>query len=502
MADRNELLQRQQALQDVYEEASTQLMEIPGVIGVGIGIKEKSGDLTEDIAFRVYVVEKKSLEDIPTEERIPETIMGFMTDVIKVYQPKLRVFVERMDTKDHRPLKGGVAIGAENVSGQGTLGWFGIRNSDSARILLTNKHVIFSDATGTSTETKKVGQASYSSFCCCECGEIGETIVGIINNNVDCAIARLDDDVNLSLILTNNATTQQISIAGSDAAIVGETVRKIGMRSGFTTGVVIDIGAVTVTPPNDPAGTPVSIIPNQILIRPDATETYEIENGKFAFSNYGDSGSVIVNGDNEIVGLLYSGDENNYSVDITFANNIANVLTALSNSGNAITLSVSPPGGRSYVASRHAIPKTPQPLTRTRLDDILARTLDGDPAANPLVQAIQDNSDEIISLINHSRPVTVTWHRKQGPSFAGAFMRSVKEPSYQIPDEINGISRQLFLNSMAAALEEYGSDRLKEAIQSYSLPVIYACIHNDSVEDIVAALHHILMPSMETAVFP
>lgn len=501
MADRDELLRRQQVLQDVYEEASTQLMGIPGVVGVGIGIKETNDELTEDIAFRVYVVEKKPLEDVPPEEQVPETIMGFKTDVIKVYQPKLRVFVEREDTKDHRPILGGIAISADGVSGQGTLGWFGTRNSDSARILLTNKHVIFNDDTGTSTDTKKVGQASYSSFCCCECGEIGETIVGIIDNNVDCAIARLDDDVNMSLLLKNNATAQQISVAGIDAAIVGETVRKIGMRSGFTTGIVIDIGAVTAPPPTDPAGTPVTIIPNQILIRPDASETYEIENGKFAFSNYGDSGSVIVNSDNEVIGLLYSGDEDNYSVDITFANNIANVLTALNNSGNAITLSVSPPGGRSYVASRVAIPKTPQPLTRTRLDDILAQTLDGDPAANPLIQAIQDNSHEIISLINHSRPVTVTWHRKQGPSFAGAFMRSIKEPSYQIPGEINGISRQLFLNSMAAALEEYGSDRLKEAVQSYSLPVIYACIHNDSVEDIVAALYQILMPSVETAVF-
>lgn len=489
MADRSELARRQQQLQEVYDAAKAQLMQIPGVVGVGIGIKETDGELTEDLAFRVYVTEKKDLSELPPEHVIPDEIMGFKTDVLKVYQPKLRVFVEREDDTNFRPLQGGIRIGAQDVSGHGTLGWFGTLNSDSSTVLLTNKHVVYSKTQETTTATKRVGQSSYSRVCCCECGEIGQTIVGIKNSDVDCAIARVDSEIAVTLILNNDNTPERISVTGTAAAVVGETVRKIGMRSSFTTGTVIDIGAVTTTPPTDPAGTTVSVIPNQILIRPVDAETYEIENGKKAFSNYGDSGSVIVNEDDEIIGLLYSGDEDNYSVDITFANNIANVLTALSNSGNAITLSVSPPGdGR----SRGRAPRT-QPVRRpmlpgTQFDELLERAFGSDPAQEPIVRAARANFDEIMTLINGSRPVTVVWHRKQGPAFAGVFMRSLKEPAYRIPDEIDGVSRQHALTSMAVALEEHGSERLRAAIRQYSLDVIAACTRYDTAEEIAHAL--------------
>ena len=44
MADRSELARRQQQLQEVYDAAKAQLMQIPGVVGVGIGIKETGGE--------------------------------------------------------------------------------------------------------------------------------------------------------------------------------------------------------------------------------------------------------------------------------------------------------------------------------------------------------------------------------------------------------------------------------------------------------------------------
>jgi len=490
MADRSELARRQQQLQEVYDAAKAQLMQIPGVVGVGIGIKETGGELTGEIVFRVYVMEKKDLSELPPEHVIPDEIMGFKTDVLKVYQPKLRAFVEREDDTNFRPLQGGIRIGAEDVSGHGTLGWFGTLNSDSSTtVLLTNKHVIYSKAQETTTAKKKVGQSSYSSVCCCECGVIGETIVGIKNSDVDCAIARIDPKIAVTLILNNDKTHERIGVVGTASAVVGETVRKIGMRSAFTTGIVIDIGAVTTTPPTDPAGTPVTVIPNQILIRPVDTETYEIENGKKAFSNYGDSGSVIVNEDDEIIGLLYSGDEDHYSVDITFANHITNVLNALSASGNAITLSVSPMDGD---RSRGRVPRT-QPVRRpvlpgTQLDELLERAFGSDPAQEPIVRAARANFDEIVTLINRSRPVMTTWHRKQGPAFAGAFMRSLKELSYRIPHEIEGVSRQHALTSMAVVLEEHGSEQLRAAIRQYSLDVIAACTRYDTAEEIAHAL--------------
>ena len=99
--------------------------------------------------------------------------------------------------------------------------------------------------------------------------------------------------------------------------------------------------------------------------------------------------------------------------------------------------------------------------------------------------------DEMLELVNHSRPVTIAWHRKQGPAFLGAFMRSVKEPEYRIPHEIEGISRQHALNAMSVVFEEHGSPSLRAAIQEYGMAVLYACGRYDTVEKIVQALNQL-----------
>ena len=56
------------------------------------------------------------------------------------------------------------------------------------------------------------------------------------------------------------------------------------------------------------------------------------------------SGSAIIDDDNKMVGLLWGGDADLNSVDLTWANNIDKVIAALITSGHAITIAVSPPG--------------------------------------------------------------------------------------------------------------------------------------------------------------
>lgn len=488
MTDREERLRRQQELQAVYEEAKAQLMQFPGVVGVGIGLKERGTTLTQEFCFRVYVEEKVPLAQLAPEEVIPAEVMGVPTDVIKVPEGTVSVFVEREDRSDYRPVQGGISINPDGKTAYGTLGWFGTLNSNPAtKILLTNKHVLYDGASGTFTDATRVGQASYSKVCCCECGEIGTNIVGINNTSVDVAIARLDSDKVPNLILKNVKAAQQISVTSTAAAVVGDTVRKVGARSAFTTGTVTDIAGTTNTIYNKSDGTTITITRanTEILIAAAPTETYELENGKISFANAGDSGSVVVNETGAIVGLLYGGDPAQPVVP-TFATHIATVLSALSTAGQAVTLSNSPSGGGSGTSTRVS-----RRITGTRLDDILEQTLQRDPEDEPFIQAIRVHFDEMLYLVNHSRPVTVAWHRKQGPAFLGAFMRSVKEPEYRIPHEIEGISRQHALNAMSVVFEEHGSPALKAAIQQYGMAVLYACGRYDTVEEIVHALNQL-----------
>ena len=108
MASKEELRQRQNAILAVHDAAKAELEKIPGVIGVGIGLKEIGGTLTDQICFRVYVEAKKDAAELPAEEIVPAQVQGFPTDVLKVYAVRPTApFVERRDLTEHRAVAGG-----------------------------------------------------------------------------------------------------------------------------------------------------------------------------------------------------------------------------------------------------------------------------------------------------------------------------------------------------------------------------------------------------------
>src|SRR6266498_4017507 len=117
MADtpRAELLARQQRLQAVYPEVNRDLLKIPGVVRVGIGVKEVAGQSTGELVFRVYVEVKRT--DLPANRQVPKEIKGFKTDVVVILPDH-----PEEDTSKYRPVKCGVQIEADGIGGFGTLG--------------------------------------------------------------------------------------------------------------------------------------------------------------------------------------------------------------------------------------------------------------------------------------------------------------------------------------------------------------------------------------------
>jgi hypothetical protein len=89
MADKQTVREREARRQEqkrflaVYEDVKNQLIRIPGVVRVGVGLRERGGALTEETVLRVYMEEKLPGSQIPPENRIPKLIAGFPTDVIK-----------------------------------------------------------------------------------------------------------------------------------------------------------------------------------------------------------------------------------------------------------------------------------------------------------------------------------------------------------------------------------------------------------------------------------
>jgi hypothetical protein len=469
-----------------YDEVKEKLLKIDNVVAVGIGLKEKDGQFTDEIAYKVFVPEKKSLAELNPNQVVPKSVKRLKTDVIHVYRPVDAVFVERIDLSEYRPIKGGIAISSSNTPGfYGTLGWFGTK-TDGTKILLTNKHVLYDSTLSSDTHVYKVGQSQYEKSCCCECGVIGETIVGIKNNTVDCAVAKINTDINQSLIINNTKTNQVLRVDATltATAVLGSHVRKIGARSSFTEGTVMHIGDTAVAP-NDAGGTAFSIMPDQVLVIPTAGEVYEAENGKKTFANHGDSGSVVLNDSNQIVALLWGVDFTTNAVCATFANNINKVFAALNTAGVAIQLVASPAGGAPVADTR----RTPAGIT-VRREGQLAFTPDGSISeeSHPVLKMVKKHRHEVLSLINDNRPVKVAWQRLQGPAFSAHFMNSARDKTYVFPKKVKGISVQSFLINIGNELRKNGSDTLKQDLETYGYDLIAMAENYETVYDLLQHL--------------
>jgi hypothetical protein len=462
------------------DSAKETLQKIPNVLAVGIGLKETDGEFTDEIAYRVFVPEKKPKSELKKHEIIPAEIDGHKTDVITPYHITNEAFVETQNIKDVRPIQGGIAMGNDkDQNAYGTLGWFA-KLADNSLVILTNKHVLYDTTLETNTSVNKAAQAFYSKSCCCECGVIGQSIIGIKNATVDCAIASINGDIGTSLRITNDSTTQVLKVTGTAQAVIGN-VRKIGARSIFTKGKIVHIGD-TAAAPTDPAGGAITIQPDQLIIIPASDETYQSENGKFAFSNHGDSGSAIIDDDNKMVGLLWGGDATSNSVKLTWANNIDKVITALTNAGHAITIATSPDGGEKNFVQRKKskVLQSNQP-SLTKLQQMVPKEWS---------DVIAKHRPEVMRLINTSKKTGTVWQRYQGPAFTVHFMNSMNDPDYVIPKEIKNINFTTLLIKMGDVLKECGSDALKQSISEYGFTVISAAEDASSVKDFILKLNN------------
>lgn len=498
--DRKRLaVEQAKALPDL-DEVKRELLQLPNVLAVGLGIKETAGAFTDQLSFRVYVSHKVDAAALGAAA-IPKVIRGVKTDVLTPLVLVDEDFAvcgsDRETLTKHRPLQGGIAISTDSTS-YGTLGWFATLDADDSPVLITNKHVLYDTTNETTKEHRKTAQPQLgrvSNCCCCECGSdnvIGESIVGIRDvspltaTSVDVALAKIDATLAPDILfeITNDSSEEVLTVKGTAAAVVGQVVRKVGARSAFTRGSVIHIGDLAAAPA-DPGGGTFPVFTGQVVVMPADDETYEIKQGgvcKRAFSNAGDSGSVILNEDDRIVALLYRGDDATGSVKLTVGNNIQNVLDALAAAGLAITISVTPDDGERRRVRGAALPAM---LNRDASWFESARDLN---RASLLHWLVDRHQHEVLGLINHKRAVTVAWQRNQGPAFVAAIARSARIADYRIPFEIEGVTRSALLEPLERVLLEHGSDELKRDMARHREDALQIAARGETVEQLAELL--------------
>lgn len=489
-------------IEQAKADALERLFAIPGVTGVGIGPKIAGGSRTGEAAIIVYTDTKKPLDQIPPGELIPSEIDGHKTDVVEAgLAVKLLggpISSALADTQQYPVLRGGLHIEGGGIDGWGTLGCIAETTSSYVSgagriVLLTNHHVLFSDQPNDVTPhcNKSVGQPEQS--CCCPACDFWGNIVGHIRANavssplVDGATAELapatvwrpeieDEDstgnpapIPIAGVVTPDLTATDIQ-GGYPVWKRGSTTRK-------TTGNITDVSYT----PKDPNA------PLSFVIQPDPSCPFPTTNAQGfvpnqpVFAYPGDSGSVLLNTSNQVVGLIWGAKPKG---GLGLACAIGAVQSQLS---IAIKTAANTPAGDQVAPPTNDTPVTPVgklPLndrnTHGPSDTVFVSGRDG---ADPRLEALlrtprgQDyvalalrHRDELLRLVNTNRRVATVWHRNGGPSILQSLMHL--HDDLRLPGIVDGQPLGVRLQRIAGIFERYGSDRLRVDIEIWRAKII------------------------------
>lgn len=326
-------------IRPVLAQSRSELSKKANVVATGIGYKITNGKKTDELAIICSVDTKKSLNKLPSHDRIPSQINGITTDVIPT--GPISVFQDRTDR--FRPAPGGVSIGHYLITA-GTLGCLVQKGNE--RYILSNNHVLANsnDASigdpvlqpGRHDGGQQPGDeiAALSEFVPIRFEGNGNGGVpcptagfaaGILNvfaamigsktrlrqyritqennhNKVDCAIAKPNNPEDVADDILEIGTINDI-VDG----VLGMEIKKSGRTTGLTTGT---IDQIDVTVRVNFGSNKVAVFEDQLLAG--------------AMSQGGDSGSVVLDRDNNITGLLFAG-----SPSTTVINRIQNVFSEL-----------------------------------------------------------------------------------------------------------------------------------------------------------------------------
>lgn len=68
-------------IQAVLRRHEEELMAIPGVIAVGVGLRKRAGQITNELALVITVLQKKRPEELDPREHLPAEIEGVPVDI-------------------------------------------------------------------------------------------------------------------------------------------------------------------------------------------------------------------------------------------------------------------------------------------------------------------------------------------------------------------------------------------------------------------------------------
>ncbi|MFE7797535.1 trypsin-like peptidase domain-containing protein [Nocardia sp. NPDC057440] len=264
-----EMLAAKEALAAVLEGA---LPFLPGVVGVDIGYREEGLELTDDVVIRVLV---RDLNDVPA------ALPGLLSPVEAAVTLVERDLDPLIDTAARNPLIGGISIAAAHGAAeiQAGAGTFGGLATDTLfpgpRVGVTCAHVIASS----DVEVHQGDPIRQPEAPLPGSRRIGQLFR--FSEPEDIAVFTVDQPALANIV--DIGTYSGMARANGD-----DIVRKRGRTTELTVGRVTSTGL-------------------QILGRGTRAIGYEIRRRPTdppSFCDRGDSGSLVINEQNQVVGLL------------------------------------------------------------------------------------------------------------------------------------------------------------------------------------------------------
>ena len=327
-----------QTVRALLSTTCPKLFKHANVVATGVGYKVTAGKRTATLSIICSVREKQAAGALAQSDRIPSTMDGIATDVIQT--GVLRAW--QSHTSRQRPAPGGISIGHKDITA-GTLGCLVKKNGQ--RVILSNNHVlansnaarpgdailqpgpidggrfpqdhiadlqefvplIFSGSSAAPPSDCSIGRGSAALLNSVAALLRSRTRLQAVRpqagtNLVDCAIARVLNNADVS-----NELLEIGAITGQAIGDLDMAIKKSGRTTGFTQGIITQVDVTS----------DVQYGPGQVARFTDQLMAGNMSQG-------GDSGSVVLNGDNRLVGLLFAGGDNT-----TIINRIEHVFSAL-----------------------------------------------------------------------------------------------------------------------------------------------------------------------------
>lgn len=278
------------------------LFAYPNVVGVGIGLRKRNGQLSDDVCIVVFVRQKLGLDLLQPDQVIPSELMGSGGDLIGTDIQESGLFRLLSGFTDRvRPVMGGCSISPATNYSAGTGGGV-LKDRDGSWVMLTCNHVVTSD--GSTLIANEIIQPS-----AIDRGQPADKI-GTVKRLVPIKAADTIEEAPLHEV---DAALIELTVDSSEALLGGDAakivsvwkvplntkVRKAGRSTGLTEGTVTAYNVTAIAQGWDKK---YAKFANAIQVDSDNKFAEAGDSGSLVYVPPAEKGQIV-----EVAGMLFSG---------------------------------------------------------------------------------------------------------------------------------------------------------------------------------------------------